>query len=82
MSEESSPQDVIAVAIASTGPSMARDIESEGVMCTEWVSVAGWTDAEGRWWMTTTRSRDAPAWRIRGLLAEAIADLDQGEDEG
>lgn len=51
-------------------------IHPKGAVCSSWVLVAEWQDADGRWWVTRWSSRDTPPWRVEGLLQYAISSED------
>lgn len=71
---ERRPHDVIAEAIATT----SKTVNDEGAMCTGWVVVAEWTDADGAYWVTRLSDETSPSWRIKGLLHDALFDSNEG----
>lgn len=68
MAEERSPQELLAEAIAASGPS----VDAEGAMCTGWVVIAEWVGADGQYWMTHMADEQSPSWRTKGLLYNAL----------
>lgn len=65
-------RDVLADAIASTAPEMARSVDADGAMCTAWIVIAEWTDSNGDYWMTRQQDETSPSWRVKGLLHDAL----------
>jgi hypothetical protein len=74
---ECRPHDVIAEAIAST----SKDIDDNGAMCTGWVLIAEWTDAEGAYWLRRLSDETSPSWRTKGLLHDALYDWQKASDD-
>lgn len=73
-----SRREILDEAFEEMSPTIA---DGEGVaMCTGYVVLAEWSDSNGRIWMTTSTADRMPSWRARGLLSEALADLDRAED--
>ena len=52
--------------------SMGKDVFPEGAMCTGWVIVSEWMDAEGDFWTYVGRDDRNPPWRHHGLMSWAL----------
>ena len=57
----------------------------EGAICTGWVIVSEWMDAEGQFWTYTAVDDRNPPWRHQGLLNYVLEagsyDPDDDEDD-
>lgn len=63
---------------------MSRQAFPEGAMCTGWVIVSEWVDADGQFWTFTGTDDRNPPWRHLGLLAyclEAADYADSGDED-
>ncbi len=57
--------------------------EGEAI-CTGWVIVSEWMDADGEYWTHVSRDDRNPPWRHQGLLAYVLDEeitVDEDEDE-
>lgn len=67
--------EIIGEAVQST----SDRVSETGAMNTGWIMLSTWTDFEGRQMMTIATSEKLPTWSIRGLLSEALSDLDTAQ---
>lgn len=73
--EERSIKDIIGEAVQST----SDRVHEGGALNTGWVMLGQWSTFEGGQMMTIATSEQLPTWAIRGLLTEALADLDAAQ---
>lgn len=65
---------------------MAKDTFPEGAMCTGWVIVSEWMDADGQFWTYVGSDDRNPPWRHLGMLSWTLetgnyaSDGDSDED--
>lgn len=52
--------------------SMSKQTFPEGAMCTSWVIVSEWMDADGEYWTFVGSDDRSPPWRHTGLLSWAL----------
>jgi len=66
---------------------MSKDTFPEGAMCTGWVIVSEWMDADGQFWTYVGADDRNPPWRHLGLLSYCVdtvgyvQDADDDADE-
>ena len=51
---------------------MSKDAFPEGAMCTGWVIVSEWMDADGQFWTFTGADDRNPPWRHLGLIYHVL----------
>lgn len=51
---------------------MGKGVFPEGAMCTGWVIVSEWMDAEGEFWTYVGADDRNPPWRHYGLMSWVI----------
>lgn len=72
--EQKTRREILEAALEEMSPTVGA---AEAAVCTGYILVAEWSDLDGKTWMTQNGAHKQPAWRTRGLLAEALADLDR-----
>jgi len=73
MDEKKHPNDVIDEAVQAT----ASSVSEVGAVCTGWVLVTQWSKVDGGQAFGVQASDNMATWTRRGLLAEALNDVEQ-----
>jgi len=52
-----------------------------GALCTGWIVISEWLDADGDYWTHVERDDRNPPWRHQGLLQHALDEEELDDDE-
>jgi hypothetical protein len=63
--------------VIETSPSARTD----GGICTAWILVTEWVDADGSTWLEENRTAELPAWRRLGILNYVLSEQEEMDDE-
>lgn len=71
--QQRNPNDIIDEAVQS----LAGLVSEDGAVCTGWVLISQWSGVDGTQAMGYQTGEQTATWTQRGLLHEALSDLDR-----